>query len=408
MAVLVVALLGVVVVAVSRNDDGTPTGAESTEDVDRGQGGSAAAGDDLRVVELGTFGSQATIPITLEDGDVSFLLTAVNDDGSEPTTVVEVVDPTGEVVHQAEDVYTDSPSISGPLTDVLHQEVGEVTLMVPAHPGYDVVPGTYEVTLDNVGSVDVTALVKSGDVSPEVRQAIDFNVWLALGGPLGDDARAALAADLRRGMNRILEPRNLEVGEITVLTAPPADDDEFAETEGDRITDACGAIEDEAGLGRAANIGLVGSVVDPEVDGTLLGLSSGLPGAVQADGATLTCVLVASTVDGADLPVDKQAFTMIHETSHFMGLTHTTEEDGTAVDDFADTPVCDIETYDGRDNLGYLGELNGLIDAVECGTEGGGDNYMFPLDPPPELVQDRMSADQAWALRRHPLFYPVG
>ena len=62
-----------------------------------------------------------------------------------------------------------------------------------------------------------------------------------------------------------------------------------------------------------------------------------------------------------------------------------------------DTPECPANQYDGDDD--------GVVDQFECENVGG-DNYMFWGSE--GLTTDFvMSEDQAWALRRHPLFYPI-
>ena len=76
-----------------------------------------------------------------------------------------------------------------------------------------------------------------------------------------------------------------------------------------------------------------------------------------------------------------------------------------------DTAECDVTTFDGREDFGYLGEDHDAISATECGVEGAAHNFMCFEDSPPDtrstLTQTAMTPDQAWALRRHPLFYPV-
>ena len=87
--------------------------------------------------------------------------------------------------------------------------------------------------------------------------------------------------------------------------------------------------------------------------------------------------------------------TIIHEGAHFMGLVHTTEEEGETFDLFTDTPECRASEFDSNGD--------GLVEDFECDGVADGDNFMFWLEGGPEI-----SAGQAWAMRRHPFFYVVG
>ena len=358
---------------------------------------------DVRQEDPGSFGPGEAIPVTLQEGDVSFLLTTIGEDPDEPLTVTRVTDPDGEVIYQADAELTNA---SGGLTQAVRGgfQAGEVSIIAPAHPGFDVRPGTYAILVDNVAPVEASVLIKSGDVGPDVRQAIDLNIWLLS----GDHDQATLEEGLRSGMDRVLESRNLVVGDISFSTPTPADTDSFAVVDAEaQPGEICEAMARTLGAERAVNLALIESFLDSS-----RGLASGLPGAPQHAEARASCVTAATRADEELITLDVLASTIMHEGSHFMGLTHTTEEDGAFFDDFADTLECDIGTYDGRDNLGYPGELDDLVSATECGTEGAGENYMFFEDSPPDvrdvLSQTVMTEDQAWALRRHPLFYPVG
>jgi hypothetical protein len=389
---IVVALVAAMVVA----DD-------STGDLDDRSGRpveSAAVGD-LRTVDLGPFTQGESIPVTIAPGDVSFLLTATADDADEPLAVVGVRDPDGEIIYAADNALVEA---SGGLTTHVRQSqvaTGEVSIIAPAHPGLDVRPGVYQVAIDNVAPVDVSVVIKSGDDIDTIAQVIDVNIWSA---STAFDA-ATLQAGLREGMDVVLGPHGLEVGEITVTAASAGDIEAHARTRVERLEEVCEAVAADIGTTRALNLAVVETLSDD-----LAGIASGLPGAIEDPEAKATCVVAATGVGTQRFPMANIASTVVHEASHFLGLTHTTEEDGTLSDDFNDTAACDLATQDGRDNLGYPGDEDGALTAEECGLEGGADNYMFFEDPYPDirdvLTQVVMSPDQAWALRRHPLFRP--
>ena len=317
--------------------------------------------DDLRQERLGVFASGERIPVKLGEGDVSFLLTAVNEDPTAETAVVEVTDPLGWRVLASHPVVARNTLTVVDALGAERVDTGEVSLMVPDGPGHDVVAGTYWVVVDsaNAGAVDVTVLVKSGDVSPEATQVVDVNVWLALSDSAagGHDFQAYLGAGLRGEMDRLLAPFDLGVGGIRFFLAGPDDRSTYAGVAANEVAEACAAMAVDVGRGRAVNVGFVERVFDS--DGLrLAGASSGLPGAPLHGSADDTCVLVARS---AGAGVDEHGVTFLHESSHFMGLGHTT----------------------------------------------GSDNYLFG-GRVRERASIEMSADQAWVLRRHPLFHTVG
>ncbi len=63
----------------------------------------------------------------------------------------------------------------------------------------------------------------------------------------------------------------------------------------------------------------------------------------------------------------------------------------------ADTPECDADRYDD--------DGNGIVDQYEC-ERADGSNYMF-WGSEGLTTEFVISEEQAWVLRRHPLFYSV-
>ena len=232
-------------------------------------------------------------------------------------------------------------------------------------------------------------------------QAIDFNIWVVSTDQelISSDFRLALANQLRESMDKTLNDHSLRTGQLNFFDATMSQKSRYARTDVDAIGEICLTMSQDVGSRRALNLALVDELLSsPEVGGDeagpLGGAAAGLPGTVLGDGSPISCVVASwETID----EIDAQAATFIHEGSHLMGLPHTTEQDGQLFDLFADTPECPLNEFDENDD--------GEVDQFECAALDG-PNFMFWTDD--GLTTDFvMSEDQAWYLRRHPLFYPV-
>lgn len=91
--------------------------------------------------------------------------------------------------------------------------------------------------------------------------------------------------------------------------------------------------------------------------GHLWGIAPGTPGAAMTVGTPMSGVILAV----GETPADGDAFTLVHELGHFVGLTHTTEIRIPFADALADTPTCEA--------------LDELVDVAGCPDKF---NLMFP------------------------------
>ena len=91
------------------------------------------------------------------------------------------------------------------------------------------------------------------------------------------------------------------------------------------------------------------------------------------------------------------AATIIHESAHFLGLAHTTDEDGRSFDFLSDTPQCSAATADADGDK--------TVDVKECALFDA-NNLMF-WQSGVEQAAVTLTAQQTWLLRRHPLFHPA-
>jgi len=208
---------------------------------------------------------------------------------------------------------------------------------------------------------------------------------------------------LRVKIDRVLNPHDMQVGNITFYEASDENKQRFSITQmnsdGTELPAVCRAMQNEIGNTRALNIAMVEQILDAPgeeeeslADTFTAGIAVGLPGSVMFEDAGRSCVLTA--LDGFyDFNANDQGLTSFHEGAHLMGLTHTTEQTGDSFDILEDTPECRAEEFDTNGD--------GFVEDSECATVDS-NNFIFWGDGGPEL-----SDDQSWVLRRHPLFYPV-
>jgi hypothetical protein len=118
--------------------------------------------------------------------------------------------------------------------------------------------------------------------------------------------------------------------------------------------------------------------------GDVLGISGGIPGALGAPGTSASGVAVAVDVVG----LDKLETVVLHETSHHLGLFHTSEIDGFVIEPLSDTPACEPSADD---------DLDGVLSPREC-VGRGAENLMFWAGTGSEV-----SAQQRQVLRQSPV-----
>ncbi len=157
---------------------------------------------------------------------------------------------------------------------------------------------------------------------------------------------------------------NLHVGRARHFVVPGATARQFEVIEGDGEVGEMFLLS--AGAARpAVNVFLIRTGTD------FLGISGGAPGAMGVHGTQGSGIAIGLEDLISILPMspEDQLGTVIgHELGHFSGLFHTTELDGSSVEPFSDTPVCDLATHDL--------DGDGMLFPMEC-TGAGADNVMF-------------------------------
>ena len=278
-------------------------------------------------------------------------------------------------------VYTDEEAV-GPIPFYALFDFDLYAFGLPAsdRAELDLVPGggTYRFRLfvlsESAETVDVRAYVKNRPNGVNVSGRLDVNVFLAPG--LGISAAAAPGDARLQGVlsktAMILEQQGIELGDVfyVMLTDPGYDDILDDEELGELMS------ESSAAPSRGLNL----FMVETAFGGGILGYAARIFGPDRS-GTTKSGVIIDFDYGTAD----DVAYITAHESSHFLGLYHTTESDGSH-DFIDDTLAC---------------PANGT--SPLCATVGD-DNLMhwhiLSVDP-------LLTAGQGKVLRAHPLVGPA-
>ena len=228
---------------------------------------------------------------------------------------------------------------------------------------------------------------------------MDVTIWVATSSDEVTDAagRANIEQVWRNTGAAVFVPFSLSIGRITFLDPPAAVVQQYAAlslpTGGldTALRELCSAIAPDLGQDRTLHFVLVDRILDPaDPEGITLGIAAGIPGATIIAGANTSCVVVSGNDPDFGVTVAGQAQTAWHEAGHLLGLSHTSESDGTTFDFIADTPECPISFDTNGD---------GAQDFMECPD---GQNFMFNA---PDATD--ASLGQAFLMRGNPLFRPA-
>ncbi len=347
--------------------------------------------DDLRLVDFGRQGAEATLTVEVNPGDASVLLLLEAPAEDQVVGIQRVSAPDASVLYEAD--FATSEVLVGDAHPGVLADTGGIALLLPSRPEQPLQQGTYIVdVVGNDGIGTAQAIVRSGDVDGP--QAADLALWVTA--DLSDQARAAVAPAVVAATEPALAPHGLRLGMVEVVQADAAARERFGALELANAAAELHAVCEEAvatvGMGRHAIVVLVDRLAAAGADaassaGRVAGFAAAAPGSVLRGAASRACAAVA--LDGGAV-TPEVARTVVHEAAHLLGLTgHTSEPDGRTFDRFADTPECTISDHDV--------DGDGVVDREECAAADGG-YLMFWGDG-----GDQLSADQAWTLRRHPV-----
>lgn len=367
----------------------------------------AQEADDLIFIDFDIDSGEEEVEVELEieEGDVSVFFHVTADDPDAWVGLYAIYDEDDNLLYDIDSDLEDN-DINFGFSPYTEDNFGELGVFMPAAPQYELEVGVYYFIFGaEDGNLEtITAIIRSGDM--DVQQAIDINLWvLSEESDLqSSNTQNEFEGVLRGHIDDLLNPHDLELGALNFIDASDSDLDDFAypEIDDDDVTslnDLCERMTEVAGTSRALNVALIDGFDEPGDGGTAgVSINAGNSGVMYTEGSRHSCVVVSWEAYEDDF--SSQAANIIHEASHFMSLPHTTEAEGDVFDIFDDTPECEFDDFSSDDD--------DVVDDFECGIAGGAQNYMFwNGDPDAGLAPYTMSADQAWVLRRFPLFYTV-
>jgi uncharacterized repeat protein (TIGR03833 family) len=352
---------------------------------------------DLRQVSFTQLKANQTITLDLKPGEQSLLFYAHAQSKTEKLTLLEITGPDDELLHSYD---PEEETLEGEHLQESIDNTGELSVYLPISPQHALEPGKYTLKVKSGSGQalkDAGALLRTGSLKG--KQAIDMTFWIlsqnkALQTPL---TYQKYVSDVRKQINQIIQPHGLQMGKINVKVGThemiqaysrlqPSDEDKFD-------SDICQDLAKRTDGYRQLNVAILDQIMrtPKEIEDDAaesVGYALGMPGLLPLPNSRWSCVVIA--YDAKD---PHQGGTLWHESSHMMGVVHTTESDGEGFDPLSDTPECPAAKFDK--------DKDGLVDSEEC-AQIDASNYMFW-----EGDGKGMTAQQAWVLKRHPLFYPV-
>ncbi|MDP6793349.1 MAG: hypothetical protein QF660_04780, partial [Anaerolineales bacterium] len=362
-------------------------------------GADADLGADIHMLNFGPLGADAVARVQVRAEDISMLFSAQTAAHDDIVVVESITAPDGMLLYQLNELSSadfSSAYFSQPLLSE-----GELIFYLPTVPQRPLVPGVYEIVLYTDGGhpiCDAAAVIRSGSTLGV--QSIDLNMWVLSDAPEANqpEHRTKLQTDIRAAIDSILNQQDMQLGAMHFFEASPDEKVRFARSDENALAAICQAMVLQAGSGRAWNMALVDEyrifMADSGEAESVFGMAP-LPGSAFAPGSLNSCGVIAWEAHAGDY--NELGATIVHEGSHFLGLPHTTESSGLVFDLLADTPDCRAEVYDV--------DASGEVEYKEC-KQAGADNYMF-WQSSGEVENFIISPEQAWAIRRHPLFFPL-
>jgi len=318
---------------------------------------------------------ETEVTVEVPAGAQSFAL-VVDGAGSELVIADKVTSPSGTV-------YFDfNNDISINRTDATD---GLYTLLVPTAPEVAVEEGDWLINLRSGGGTFSGAMTQVTKTAPATDYLLDLNVYL-----VGLDGLDAATAEADAGIQGVLSEvssiyaqASIGVRAISYVDITGGDADTYGIIDSDaELASLFQLSPDESNI--SLNIFLVNDIQTGGAGFSVLGLAGGVPGPPVLQGTSRSGVAVSmasyleATASGdqelIDTATGELEIIMAHESGHFLGLYHTVERNGLALngeingeDPLGDTTTCP----DSADS-----DENGILSPTECAGQGAG-NLMF-------------------------------
>ena len=342
--------------------------------------------EDLGPVSITDLGSdtvdttgETEVTVEVPAGAQSFAL-VVDGAGSNLVQASQVTSPSGTVVYD----FFAEPVISTNRTDATD---GLYTLLVPTNPAVTVEEGDWVIKLLSDGSFDASmkAVIKN---EPAKDFLLDLNLYF-----VGLDGLDGTSAQGDAGFQAILSSIGSMYGQagfniraINYFNITGSDADTYGVIDSDaELAGLFKLSPSESNI--SLNLFLVSDIAIGGGGFTILGLAGGVPGPPVLQGTSRSGVAVnmgsylAAVASGDQTMIDEAVgeleIIMAHESGHFLGLYHTVERNGVALDSggtnihgedpLSDTAAC----ADASD-----ADADGVLDPSECAGQGA-ENLMF-------------------------------
>lgn len=387
--------------------DGAATGATDADLDDAavasgGHDGGEPSGDHVR---LGTVvqraGGSFAIGVDVPADALAFAVTATVESGPWAAALVRLVAPDGAILFDASDARSTGPYRPGMRASLLRRT--PYTFLYPNAPHLPFEPGTYHVELtagalaeegeriapvvqDLEVSVDVTFRLGS---APPDQGVIDLAIWSATPDLDAEAARDDRSLTDALGVARdIFDRVHLRIGAVEYHDLVDAGTGDV--TDLDDLARVFGRLH----AGAALPVVLLRSI-ELGAGRTVLGRTSGIPGPPPRENLPRSGGVAVSLGALAEGP-ERFGAMLAHEIAHYLGLGHTTGQDGATHDPIEDTPECPAERATRTGPTGAP-----VLSAEDCRDYDGG-NLMFYTPPRADLEQTALTEGQAWMLLRSP------
>ena len=331
--------------------------------------------------------TQKNFTLTVPTDALSFTLVMKGNVGG-TSALSRLTSPTNELLFDLDNYLTSKVRIL-PVND------GDFGMLFPNSPRVSIQGGSYGFTIVNEngqGTGEVFALIKKSTTGRLNNGKLDLNLWFA--GLSVNATNAAADANLQAAVDefrRIYATSGISLGTVRYFDIPPSQQSIF-----EVIDTTDGATSElrrlfELSIGSpntSLNFFLVREIKGGGIGFTILGIAGGIPGIPFEQGTNTSGVAVTAL----DLSRDPKAVarTMAHEGGHWLGLWHTTEQNGQMHDPLSDTPECPSTKDTSNDKI---------MSSAEC-QGSGAENLMFWQAGP---TASTLSGNQGFVLLRNPV-----